>query len=115
LEAGEAIEHVQVALTGRVLTYLRHEPTSRSICLDEPLLDRAGDLGPAELRSSDAIHLARALSIGPELGLFVTYDGRLGEALFLKEWMLSCRVDHRIGQLPMTSRARDTSRERVRP
>ena len=48
--------------------------------IDEPLLDRAGDLGPAELRSLDAIHLATALSIGPELGVFVTYDGRLREA-----------------------------------
>jgi hypothetical protein len=50
------------------------------ICLDEPLLDRAGDLGPADLRSSGAVHLAAALSIGPELGVFVTYDDRLRDA-----------------------------------
>lgn len=48
--------------------------------LDEPLLDRAGDLGPAELRSLDAVHLAAALSIGPDLGIVITYDNRLRDA-----------------------------------
>jgi predicted nucleic acid-binding protein len=48
--------------------------------VDEPLLDRAGDLGPPELRSLDAVHLAAALSLGPDLGVLVTYDGRLREA-----------------------------------
>lgn len=47
----------------------------------EPLLDRAGDLEPAGLRSLDAIHLATALSIGPDLGVVVTYDDRLREAV----------------------------------
>ncbi|MGH3446170.1 MAG: type II toxin-antitoxin system VapC family toxin [Nocardioidaceae bacterium] len=48
--------------------------------LDEPLLDRAGDLGPRQLRSLDAVHLAAALSIGPDLAVLVTYDDRLKEA-----------------------------------
>lgn len=48
--------------------------------LDEPLLDRAGDLGPAGLRSLDAIHLAAALAMGPDLGVLLTYDARLREA-----------------------------------
>jgi predicted nucleic acid-binding protein len=48
--------------------------------LDEPLLDRAGDLDPRELRSLDAVHLAAALAIGPDLGVLVTYDDRLGDA-----------------------------------
>ena len=48
--------------------------------LDEPLLDRAGDLGPAESRSLDAVHLAAALSIGPDLGIVITYDNRLRDA-----------------------------------
>lgn len=52
----------------------------RLVRLDEPLLDRAGELGAAELRSLDAIHLAAALSIGPDLGVLFTYDGRLREA-----------------------------------
>jgi len=50
------------------------------IRIDEPLLDRAGDLGPAELRSLDAVHLAAALSIGPDLGVLITYDIRLRDA-----------------------------------
>lgn len=50
------------------------------IRLDEPLLDRAGELAPAELRSLDAIHLAAALAIGPDLGVLVSYDARLTEA-----------------------------------
>ena len=48
--------------------------------LDEPLLDRAGDLDPLELRSLDSIHLAAALAVGPDLGVFLTYDRRLAEA-----------------------------------
>jgi len=50
------------------------------IRIDEPLLDRAGDLEPAELRSLDAVHLAAALSIGPDLGVLITYDIRLRDA-----------------------------------
>lgn len=48
--------------------------------IDEPLLDRAGDLGSAELRLLDAVHLAAALSMGPDLGVVLTYDVRLREA-----------------------------------
>ena len=54
--------------------------TIRLLRLDEPLLDRAGDLGPAGLRSLDAIHLAAALAMGPDLGVLITYDARLREA-----------------------------------
>ncbi len=50
------------------------------IRIDEPLLDRAGDLGPAELRALDAVHLAAALSIGPDLGVLLTYDICLRDA-----------------------------------
>lgn len=48
--------------------------------LDEPLLDRAGGLDPAELRSLDAVHLAAAMSIGPDLAVVLTYDNRLLDA-----------------------------------
>ena len=48
--------------------------------IDEPLLDRAGDLEPSDLRSLDAIHLAAALSVGTDLGVFLTYDERLARA-----------------------------------
>jgi uncharacterized protein len=52
----------------------------RLIRLDEPLLDRAGELEPPELRSLDAMHLAAALTIGPDLGVVFTYDARLKQA-----------------------------------
>jgi predicted nucleic acid-binding protein len=48
--------------------------------LDEPLLDRAAELEPLGLRSLDALHLAAALTVGPDLGVFLTYDLRLAEA-----------------------------------
>ncbi len=47
------------------------------IRMDEALLDRAGDLDPASLRSLDAIHLASALTLGNDLGVVVTYDDRM--------------------------------------
>jgi uncharacterized protein len=48
-------------------------------CHDE-VLARAEGLGPATLRSLDAIHLASALLVMEELQAFVTYDGRLADA-----------------------------------
>lgn len=50
------------------------------IRLDEPLLDRAGELEPPVLRSLDALHLAAALSMGADLGTLYTYDVRLAHA-----------------------------------
>jgi len=47
------------------------------IRVDEPLLDRAADLEPGELRTLDAIHLAAALEIGQDLGVMLAYDSRL--------------------------------------
>jgi predicted nucleic acid-binding protein len=44
--------------------------------LDRPVLDRAARLGPAQLRSLDAIHVASALELGAPLE-FVGYDDRL--------------------------------------
>jgi uncharacterized protein len=48
--------------------------------LDHVVLDEAASIDPADLRSLDALHLATALSIKGEIGLFVTYDERLGAA-----------------------------------
>jgi predicted nucleic acid-binding protein len=50
------------------------------LALDPPLLDRAGDLGPGDLGSLDAVHLAAALSVSSDISVFVTYDDRLGAA-----------------------------------
>jgi uncharacterized protein len=48
--------------------------------LDEAILDIAAEVKPIGLRSLDALHLATALSIRDEIGVFVTYDERLGTA-----------------------------------
>jgi predicted nucleic acid-binding protein len=48
--------------------------------VSEPIRARARLLGPATLRSLDALHLATALEIGEELDAVVTYDARMCEA-----------------------------------
>ncbi len=65
----------------------RHVPAARRVLravtmirIDEPLLDRAADLEPGELRTLDAIHLAAALEIGQDLGVMIAYDVRLRAA-----------------------------------
>lgn len=50
------------------------------VALDTPLLDRAGELGPDDLRPLDAIHLAAALSVSSDISVFFTYDDRLAAA-----------------------------------
>jgi uncharacterized protein len=44
------------------------------------VLDQASAVGEPLLRSLDALHLASALSVGPDLSAFVAYDHRLAEA-----------------------------------
>jgi len=46
----------------------------------DDVLDRAGTLDPATVRSLDAIHLAAALALGDELDGIVTYDDRMADA-----------------------------------
>jgi predicted nucleic acid-binding protein len=48
--------------------------------VNDRLLDAAGAILPAELRSLDAIHLATATSLGADLARVVTYDERLAAA-----------------------------------
>jgi predicted nucleic acid-binding protein len=50
------------------------------IDIDRALLDQAGVLTPPETRSLDALHLATALALGPDLGVVVTYDQRMADA-----------------------------------
>jgi len=45
--------------------------------VNDRVLDAAGELLPAELRSLDAIHLATARQLGSDLGHVVTYDERM--------------------------------------
>ena len=58
------------------------EVTDRCITvnLDQAIIDAAGDLAPASLRALDAIHVATAMAIGPELDAFVTFDRRQAAA-----------------------------------
>jgi predicted nucleic acid-binding protein len=48
--------------------------------VSDRVLSVAGELMPADLRSLDAIHLATALELGPDLGRLVTYDQRMRSA-----------------------------------
>jgi predicted nucleic acid-binding protein len=51
------------------------------VSVTDRLLDRAADLAPSlPLRSLDAIHVASARELGPDLRGVVTYDRRMSEA-----------------------------------
>lgn len=51
-----------------------------SVGLDAGIIAAAGSLGPVELRTFDAIHLASAALLGADLEAVATYDRRLAEA-----------------------------------
>jgi len=53
---------------------------TNEIPLDETVLNMAIDVGPPELGTLDAIHLASALSLGEDLGGLLSYDRRLLQA-----------------------------------
>ncbi|MEZ5121744.1 MAG: type II toxin-antitoxin system VapC family toxin [Solirubrobacterales bacterium] len=61
-----AVERARIAVTAVTL-----------LPMDDPILELAAALEPAELRSLDALHLATALSLGEDLGRFYCYDARL--------------------------------------
>ncbi len=48
--------------------------------IDQPIVDAAGELEPAELRSLDALHLATIVSLGECLERTYCYDARLTNA-----------------------------------
>lgn len=48
--------------------------------LDAAVAHVAASVGPSSLRTLDAIHLATALALAPELDAFVTFDDRLADA-----------------------------------
>ena len=50
------------------------------VALDDEVLELAAEIGPSGLRSLDAIHLASARALEPDLGAMVCYDMRLAEA-----------------------------------
>jgi uncharacterized protein len=79
-----AVEVVRVARRAAVEELVeRADALLASIALVElsPEISRiAGMLDPPTLRSLDAVHVASALSLGPDVGPFVTYDARMREA-----------------------------------
>ncbi len=50
------------------------------VAIDDPILERAAGLDPPDLRSLDAIHIATALALRPEVEAVVSYDERLNAA-----------------------------------
>jgi uncharacterized protein len=58
------------------------ELLDRSTLVDvsQDIIRRAATLEPSSVRSLDAIHVATALALGPEIDAFVTYDRRQAAA-----------------------------------
>ncbi|MGH3183423.1 MAG: type II toxin-antitoxin system VapC family toxin [Streptosporangiaceae bacterium] len=77
VEAGRAL--LRTTTVGREARLRQVLARLTLIGLDSALLQRAGAIAPASLRSLDAIHLATALSI-PGLAGMVVYDQRLAAA-----------------------------------
>lgn len=50
------------------------------VAVSRSLLQEAGLLDPAGLRTLDAVHLAAARTLAPQLGALVTYDTRMRDA-----------------------------------
>lgn len=76
----ETARAVRISSPGAVQRVRQALATLTLIRLDDALYEAAADLEPASLRSLDAIHLAAALSLGPDLAGVVTYDARMAEA-----------------------------------
>jgi uncharacterized protein len=78
------VEVVRSVLSGgppAVAHALRQLARLYLMVMDRDLLDRAATLAPGSLlRSLDAIHLATAQLLGPELRAVVTYDTRMAQA-----------------------------------
>jgi len=79
-EVLRAVRHLGPAALNRARRILRRVDLIR---LDDSLLDAAGMLDPRILRSLDAVHLAAAQLIAPELDAIVTYDRRLTDGALL--------------------------------
>lgn len=82
------ISRVGVVEVIRACSRREHDPVRRGRVLtdlavyelDAAIATSAAALRPALLRTLDAIHLATAMALGPDLDAFVTYDDRLAEA-----------------------------------
>lgn len=57
--------------------------------ISDRVLAAAGSMLPADIRSLDAIHMATAQQLGPDLGRIVTYDERMAEAATALGWTVA--------------------------
>jgi hypothetical protein len=81
-ECDVVISELAVTEVRRAGRRIGHDPASvlaqcDVVHLRSELLSRAAELDPVTLRTLDAIQLATALSLGPNLDAFVAYDERL--------------------------------------
>lgn len=82
------VSQIGIIETQRAAARRQHDPVHLRVILEsiesidlDPAIERtAATVGPASLKTLDAIHLATALALMPELDAFVTYDDRLAEA-----------------------------------
>jgi predicted nucleic acid-binding protein len=83
-----ATSRIGVVETVRASSRREHDPAHRDqvlrdvevIDLDPAIAGVAAAIAPSAIRTLDAIHLATALALMPELDAFVTYDDRLADA-----------------------------------
>jgi predicted nucleic acid-binding protein len=76
-EALRAVRHQDAQVRTAVrdeLAVVRCLRVSRAIC------DIAAELHPSVMRTLDAVHVATALSVAPDVDTLVTYDRRMAEA-----------------------------------
>ncbi len=76
-EVGRSVGRVAPGSDGAIAATFRGITV---LSIDRRVIDHAARLGPVALRTLDAIHLASAMQLGPELRSFVTYDRRLAAA-----------------------------------
>jgi len=65
---------------GDVEVALAHLDALDQLVMDRDLMLEAGKVGPAGIRTLDAIHLTAAVAAGDELAAVVTYDDRMAKA-----------------------------------
>jgi predicted nucleic acid-binding protein len=89
LEATRVLcSRIGIVETRRAVTRREHDPAHLETVLgsvevigfDAAIAGHAGTIGPAALRTLDAIHLASAMAVMGELDAFVTYDDRQADA-----------------------------------
>jgi hypothetical protein len=87
--SGEILATARVAVieVGKAVARANPEADARPILarfamveLDAELASTATGMGGASLRALDALHVASALRLGPDLEAFVTYDARQADA-----------------------------------